>query len=84
MNEPLTRQSADKALRLAMNDLAMPSGCSLHTFRRSLATTMARSCTNLKIVAAFTGHRSLQQLAGYIDVNQADELCALAALGGGV
>ena len=45
---------------------------------------MARSGTNLKIVAAFTGHRSLQQLAGYIDVNQADELCALAALGGGV
>ena len=67
-----------------MNDLAMPSGCSLHTFRRSLATTMARSGTNLKVVAAFTGHRSLQQLAGYIDVNQADELCALAALGGGV
>ena len=83
-NEPLTRQSADKALRVAMNDLAMPSGCSLHTFRRSLATTMARSGTNLKIVAAFTGHRSLQQLAGYIDVNQADEMCALAALGGGV
>lgn len=81
VNESLTRQAADKALRVALNGAGLPSGCSLHSFRRSLATTMANSGTNLKVVARFTGHRSLQQLAGYIDVASADERAALAALG---
>jgi len=46
-----------------------------------LATTMANSGTNLKVVARFTGHRSLQQLAAYIDVETSHERAALAALG---
>ena len=81
MAEPMTRQAADLALRRTLNGRQLPSGCSLHTFRRSLATTMANSGINLKVVGRFTGHRSLQQLAAYIDVSTADERAALAALG---
>jgi len=68
-------------LRTTLNGAGLPSGCSLHSFRRSLATTMANSGTNLKVVARFTGHRSLQQLAAYIDVETSHERAALAALG---
>jgi len=81
VNEPLTRQAADRALRLAVNAACMPSGCSLHTFRRSLATTMAHKGASLKTVCRFTGHRSLEQLSRYIDVTSADERAALECLG---
>ena len=81
VNEAMTRQWADKVLRAALNGGQFPSGCSLHSFRRSLATTMANSGASLKTVCRFTGHRSLQQLAFYIDVSSADERAALAALG---
>jgi len=81
MNEPMTRQWADRVLRETLNGGQFPSGCSLHTFRRSLATTMANGGASLKTVCRFTGHRSLQQLAAYIDVATADERAALASLG---
>ena len=81
INEPMTRQAADKALRATLNRRQLPSGASLHSFRRSLATTMANSGASLKTVCRFTGHRSLQQLSAYIDVSSADERAALAALG---
>ena len=81
VNESLSRQAADKALRSALNGAGLPSGCSLHTFRRSLATTMANGGASLKTVCRFTGHRSLQQLSAYIDVSSADERAALDCLG---
>ncbi|MEY3962882.1 MAG: hypothetical protein RLZZ106_137 [Cyanobacteriota bacterium] len=82
--EPLTRAAADLALRQACQALGpdFPTGVSLHSFRRSLATTMAQGGASLKTVARFTGHQSLQQLQGYIDVAESDELAALALVGG--
>lgn len=83
--EPLTRAAADAALRLACRGLgpSFPSGVSLHTFRRSLATTMAQGGASLQTVArCFTGHQSLKQLQGYIDVTESDALAALALIGG--
>ena len=78
--DPMTRQWADQVLRNTMKGLELPSGCSLHSFRRSLATSMAAKGVGLKTITAFTGHRSLQQLQAYIDVSVADERLALAAL----
>jgi integrase len=82
--EPMTRQAADMALRqtLASIDPPLPSGIALHTFRRSLATTMAQAGASLVTVARFTGHASLEQLRRYIDVSPSDELAALDAIGG--
>lgn len=81
-NQPITRQATDKALRKALESLgpAFPSGVSLHTFRRSLATTMAQGGASLRTVQRFTGHASLGQLQDYIDVAEADERAALKLL----
>lgn len=79
-NEPMSRQWADKKLRETIQEISLASGISLHSFRRSLATTMANSGVGLKTVCKFTGHRSLQQLSAYIDVSEANEREALAAL----
>lgn len=81
-NQPLTRQAADKALRRALQNLGpdFPTGVSLHTFRRSLATTMAQRGASLRTVQRFTGHASLGQLQIYIDVAEADEAAALRLL----
>lgn len=82
--EPLTRAAADLALRRACQALGpnFPSGVSLHSFRRSLATTMSQGGASLKTVARFTGHRSIGQLQAYIDVAESDERAALALVGG--
>lgn len=79
---PMTRQAADLALRQALARTDLPTGVSLHSFRRSLATTMAQSGASLVTVARFTGHASLEQLRRYIDVDPQDELAALLAIGG--
>lgn len=73
----LTRQAVDRALRLTVERLDLPSGISLHSFRRSLATTMAQRGASLRTVQAFTGHRSLGQLQSYIDVTEQDQRAAL-------
>ncbi len=74
---PMTRQAVDRALRVAVERLNLPSGVSLHSFRRSLATTMAQRGASLRTVQSFTGHRSLGQLQTYIDVTEQDQRAAL-------
>ena len=76
----MTRQNADKVLRTTLINSGLPSGCSLHTFRRSLASQMHRKGVGVKVISKFTGHKSLSQLSEYIDIEQADEMKALAAL----
>lgn len=82
LGEPMTRQACDLALRQTLNGLDLPSGISLHSFRRSLATSMAQGGASLKTIQRFTGHARLDQLARYIDVAPHDELAALALIGG--
>ena len=74
---PMTRQAVDRALRVAVERLGLPSGVSLHSFRRSLATTMAQRGASLRTVQSFTGHRSLGQLQTYIDITEQDQRAAL-------
>jgi site-specific recombinase XerD len=78
--EAMTRQTCDAALRQTCKRLELPTGVSLHSFRRSLATTMVQSGTSLMTVARFTGHASLEQLRRYVDVSPSDELAALEAI----
>ncbi len=82
--QPMTRQAADLALRKAIKAFGdgFPSGVSLHSFRRSLATTMAQRGASLRTVQRFTGHASLGQLQQYIDVSESDEAAALELIGG--
>ena len=78
----LSRQGADKALRRTLVDLGerLPSGVSLHSFRRSLATQMVQGGVSLRTMQRFTGHASVGQLQEYIDVSEADERSALLHL----
>ena len=83
-SQPITRQAADLALRKTLLGLgdAIPSGVSLHSFRRSLATTMAQKGASLRTVQRFTGHASVGQLQNYIEVSESDEVAALDLIGG--
>ncbi|MCP9928591.1 site-specific integrase [Cyanobium sp. CH-040] len=80
--QSISPQAVDKALRKAIRVAGLPTGCSTHTFRRSLATTMAMQGIDLKTVQRFTGHTNLNMLARYIDVSPERELSALATIGG--
>ena len=83
-SQAITRQAADLALRktlLVLGD-AIPSGVSLHSFRRSLATTMAQKGASLRTVQRFTGHASVGQLQNYIEVSESDEAAALDLIAG--
>lgn len=80
LGEAMARQTCDLALRQTIKALGLPTGVSLHSFRRSLATTMVQSGTSLMTVARFTGHASLEQLRRYVDVSPSDELAALDAI----
>jgi len=82
LGEPMTRQAADLALRQTVAKLGLPAGISLHSFRRSLATTMVQNGTSLRTVQEFTGHARLDQLQRYVDVSPRDIELAWAAIGG--
>lgn len=43
---------------------------------------MAQGSISVQTVVRFTGHQSLLQLQGYIDVAESDELAPLALMGG--
>lgn len=67
----MSRQAVDLALRKACQQLgdAVPSGVSLHSFRRSFVTNAANNGASLTAVQAFTGHASLDQLQRYCSVS---------------
>ncbi len=81
LGESMTRQAADLALRQTVSALDLPRGISLHSFRRSLATSMVQNGTSLRTVQEFTGHTSLNQLQKYVDVSPRDIEAAWAAIG---
>lgn len=81
LGEPMTRQAADLALRQTTERLGLPRGISLHSFRRSLATTMVQRGASLRTVQEFTGHARLDQLQRYVDVSPSDIEAAWAAIG---
>ena len=77
--QPMSRQNCDLALRETLKTCGLPSGISLHSFRRSLATNMSKK-VSLKVVSRFTGHKNLNQLSQYIDISEGDELAALSSV----
>jgi integrase/recombinase XerD len=74
----MTRQAADKALRVASERIAL-TGVSLHSFRRTAAQDAVDRGVPLHVVQALTGHRSLGSLGEYLAATEAQ---VLAAIGG--
>jgi integrase/recombinase XerD len=69
-DKPVSPKSADKWFRLALERAGLkPKGYSLHSTRRTLVTTMARSGVPLPVIKKITGHKSMQTLQRYIQVD---------------
>ncbi|HEY9646517.1 MAG TPA: site-specific integrase [Chroococcidiopsis sp.] len=75
----ITRQSVDKELRAAAVDLGI-EGIGTHSFRRTALTAMKDAGTPLANIAAISGHKSLNELARYLDVSESDKIGAIATL----
>ena len=72
--KPLARQSIDEVLRRACGRAGLADkGISLHSFRRTGITAMARAGTGVRIIQKVSGHHNLAQLEAYIEVGE-DEL----------
>ncbi|NEP15460.1 MAG: site-specific integrase [Leptolyngbya sp. SIO4C1] len=65
--QPITRQAADKALRLACDRLGF-TGFSTHSFRRTALTRLSDAGVPLRVVQEISGHRSLDVLRRYLEV----------------
>ncbi len=73
----LAPRSVDHAIRKACVILNL-KGVSTHSFRRSMATHLARiDGMTLADVAAVTGHKDLSSLSHYIDADQSRAIAAL-------
>lgn len=75
----ITRQAADKELRAVCNGLGL-KGVGTHSFRRTALTMMKNAGIPVKDIAAISGHKSLDQLARYLEVSEADKASAIASL----
>ncbi|MBX9953143.1 MAG: site-specific integrase, partial [Candidatus Obscuribacterales bacterium] len=49
-----------------------------HSMRRTLLTTLSRSGVPTRTIQEISGHSSLSQLQGYLDVAEKDTLAAIA------
>jgi integrase/recombinase XerD len=75
----ITKVSCGEHLKTICDDLGYV-GVSSHSFRRSVATNLSDMGQPLKTIASLTGHRSLDQLARYIDVTPKQQLNAVDLL----
>ncbi|MEB3361511.1 MAG: site-specific integrase [Synechococcaceae cyanobacterium] len=75
---PMTRQAADKALRMACSRLGL-MGVTPHSFRRSAAQDAVSRGVPLHVIQALTGHKSLGSLGEYLAATEEE---VLAAIGG--
>jgi integrase/recombinase XerD len=75
----VTKVSCGEHLKAICDDLGYV-GVSSHSFRRSLATNLSDMGQPLKTIASLTGHRSLDQLARYIDVTPKQQMKAVDLL----
>ncbi|MBW4523369.1 MAG: site-specific integrase [Scytolyngbya sp. HA4215-MV1] len=82
VNNHLTTQAADKALRQACDYLGF-KGVSTHSFRRSLLTKMHfEKGHSLKTLQQITKHEDIGNLARYLDIGQQEADAALCSLWG--
>ena len=71
--------SAARILRKASRRVGI-EGASTHSFRRTALTQMSNAGIPLRVIAAYSGHRDLSQLAAYLEVRDEQILGAAATL----
>jgi len=72
----LSRATADVALRNALKKAGF-IGISTHSYRRSIISNLSANKVPIKVIMKISGHRSLQSVAHYIDIDEGQVLSAL-------
>ncbi|MCC3574318.1 MAG: site-specific integrase [Microcoleus sp. PH2017_40_RAT_O_B] len=75
----LHSNSADRILREAFERVGI-EGASTHSFRRTALTQMSNSGIPLRVIQEISGHRNLEQLQRYLEVEPEQVLGAIASL----
>lgn len=79
--KPVTAKSADKWYRQALERAGLkPKGYSLHSPRRTFITIMSRSGVPLTTIQKITGHKSLESLKRYVEVDPEERRHAVESL----
>jgi integrase/recombinase XerD len=80
-NSPVTIRAIDGALRRAIDRAGLSGlGISTHSTRRTFITALDRAGISIKVIQSLTGHKSLANLARYIDVSDEQKTNAVAVL----
>jgi len=75
-NSHITRYTIDKVLRSACKECGL-EGVSTHSFRRTTITELSRNNVSLRVIQKISGHRNLNVLQGYVDVDEKEVMYAL-------
>jgi integrase/recombinase XerD len=75
-NNHITRYTIDKVLRSACKICGF-EGVSTHSFRRTTITQLSRNSVSLRVIQKISGHRNLNVLQNYVDVDESEIVSAL-------
>ena len=75
-NNHITRYTIDKVLRCACKECGL-EGISTHSFRRTTITQLSRNSVSLRVIQKISGHRNLNVLQNYVDVDESEIVSAL-------
>lgn len=75
-NGHISRYMIDKVLRSACEKCGI-KGVSTHSFRRATITELSRNNVSLRVIQNISGHRNLNVLQGYVDVDEKEVKYAL-------
>lgn len=78
-NNHISRQAVDKYLRKVCDYLGF-EGISTHSFRRTGITKMFKSGVPLKTIGQHSGHKDLDNLVKYIEVDESEKDAAIELL----
>ncbi|MBD6621064.1 site-specific integrase [Komarekiella sp. 'clone 1'] len=75
----ITSDSAGRVFKKACAKVGI-EGASTHSFRRTALTSMSDNQIPLRVIAELSGHRSLEELQGYLEVRPAQLVGAVSSL----